>query len=330
MMHHTSSARRVFFAVVLALLLSVSVSPSRVEAAGPEASAPPVSDEFAAQAAEVQAAISALKTISLKSEDAVRSARELYDALPEEAQALVTNLKTLEKAEAKLRSLKDKAAAAALKKLYDAKKYDEAIEFAENYMEGREYGDVQGQILTFCQRAYAQKARGMMRQGQYEQAEAFLSACREKYAGLNLPDVKRAVAELERAIAEPENGSVLTSRAKGDYASVTIHAGAKPVLVKLVSTSDPDNYLMFYVRAGSAATAHIRDGTYTMRCASGDKWYGEANLFGASTRCFSVDTILSFSTDRVANDIYTQAYDFVLQAPSDGGTAVVALPPEQF
>ena len=63
MMHHTSSARRVFFAVVLALLLSVSVSPSRVEAAGPEASAPPVSDEFAAQAAEVQAAISALKTI---------------------------------------------------------------------------------------------------------------------------------------------------------------------------------------------------------------------------------------------------------------------------
>ena len=57
------------------------------------------------QAAEVEAAISAIGTVTLESADAIKSARSLYDGSSAEVQALVENAADLDAAEAELTSL---------------------------------------------------------------------------------------------------------------------------------------------------------------------------------------------------------------------------------
>ena len=277
------------------------------------------SEEEAAQAAEVEAAIAAIKKVSVRSEAAILAAREKYDALSEEAKALVKNLAALETAERTLRNLKDRDAAAKIKKLSDAGKYDEAIALAEETMGGRAVKDVHELVVRNCLAACARKAKAMIRDGRCQAAEAYLIECRERYAGADTVELDRAEKALRSAVAEPESGTILVNRSKGEYGSVTVRAGSSPALIKLERINDPDSYLTFYVRAGETGTVHPKDGHYRLRYATGEKWYGEKELFGSTTLCREVDAVLSFSTDRVANDVLSQSYQIVLEAPKDGG-----------
>ena len=253
----------------------------------------------------------------------------MYDALPEEAKALVTKIAVLEKAEKTLRILKDKDAASRIKKLIDARRFDEAIELAEEYMAGQEPSEAPAEVMTRCLQACARKAAVMMRDGEYERTDTYLQECRERYAGADLTELDRALASLNRAIGEPESGAVLAGT-KGEYGTVTVRAGDSPALVKIVSLSDPKNALTFYVRAGETAAVHVKDGNYTLRYATGDKWYGADELFGAATRFYNVDTVLRFSTDRMGGDIFSQNYRVEISASSDGGISAVPTEADRF
>ena len=284
----------------------------------------------APEAAAFDAAVAAIKTVTLKSEDAVTAARAQYEALSPEARALVKNLEALETAEDTLLTLKDRDAAAAIKRLSDAGRFDEAIQLAEDYLDGRALADVRGNAVRNCLIACARKGSDLLRRGEYEAAETWLLACRERYAAVDVSELDRVLTRLSRAVAEPENGAILTNRARGEYGAVTVSAGEKPVLVKLVGAGDRDSQLLFYVRANSRATVRIRDGSYRMRYAVGTKWYGREALFGASTRCFAVETPLQFSTDRTGSSIYSQQYDIDLSAPREGGESAREIVREEF
>ena len=173
------------------------------------------------------------------------------------------------------------------------------------------------------------EAAVMMRDGEYERTDTYLQECRERYAGADLTELDRALASLNRAIGEPESGAVLAGT-KGEYGTVTVRAGDSPALVKIVSLSDPKNALTFYVRAGETAAVHVKDGNYTLRYATGDKWYGADELFGAATRFYSVDTVLRFSTDRVGGDIFSQNYRVEISASSDGAISAVPTEADRF
>ena len=283
-----------------------------------------------ALAEEVDAVIAALDELSPESEEAVRAARQAYDALPPEARKLVSAADALEKAEHELQGLKDKAAAAEVRKLADAKKYTEAIEYAEDYMAGRDPGEVQGGVVKNCVNAYVQQANALMKKKQYQAAETLLQTCQEKYPNADLSAVKKAVTTLKKAIAEPKNGTVFASKAKGGYCTLTIKAGDTPVFVKVISNSDPKTTVTLYVRANKSATVHVKNGKYSLRYATGDKWYGSTELFGSSTRYYSADTTLSFTTSRSGNYINYQTYTITLYRVAGGNLSTSSISGDEF
>ncbi len=321
---HAAVKRLILITLCLGLLAGLSAF-IRAEAADE----PEASPDAVRMAAETDAAIAAIKNVTLRSEEKILAARAMYDALPEEAKALVTKTAVLEKAERTLRSLKDRDAASKIKKLIDARRFDEAIELAEEYMAGQDPSEAPAEVMTRCLQACARKAAVMMRDGEYERTDAYLQECRERYAGADLTELDRALASLDRAIGEPESGAVLAG-IKGEYGTVTVRAGDSPALVKIVSLSDPKNALTVYVRAGETAAVHVKDGNYTLRYATGDKWYGEDELFGSATRFYSVDTVLRFSTDRVGRDIFSQNYRVEISASADGAISAVPTEADRF
>ena len=287
-------------------------------------------EDPAALAAAVDASIAAIRKVTLSAEKAIVDARARYDELPDEAKALVKKLPDLEKAERTLQTLKDKAAAAEIKKLSDARKYEEAVALGEEYIAGRELSSVRGNVVKYILLSYARRGNAMIKAGLCEEAEAYLLACRDRYAEADTADLDRAIAALKKAVAEPESGAVLNTGAKGEYGAVTVRAGDAPAVIKLVSASDESRCLVFYVRAGETATAHIKDGVYHMRYATGGKWYGEREMFGSSTVCYAVDGPLQFSTDRVNNDVFSQRYEYTLHAAPEGASAAAPLAVEAF
>ena len=109
-MLHAAVKRLILITLCLGLLAGMSAV-IRAEAAGE----PEASPDAARMAAETDAAIAAIKNVTLRSEEKILAARAMYDALPEEAKALVTKIAVLEKAEKTLRILKDKDAASRIK-----------------------------------------------------------------------------------------------------------------------------------------------------------------------------------------------------------------------
>ena len=247
-----------------------------------------------ARAEEMDAAISALGRVTLESENDLRALRRQYVLLPEDVRELVTASEKLSQAESELQSLKDKAVAAEVRKLAEAGKYDEAIDRAEDYMEGREISDVRGGLVKNCLKAYAEKGSSLIRKGRYEEAYDLLRFCRTVYAGSDLDDVNEVWNELKTVNAEPRNGQVFDSTAQGGYCTLTVKAGDSPVFVKVVRVNNPESLVSVYVRAKKSATVKVREGTYTIRFATGEKWFGTSVLFGSGTRYITLDNNYKF------------------------------------
>ena len=238
----------------------------------------------------MDAIIATLGNITEESEEAVQKVREQFEQLPEDIRELVETADLIDKAEYTLQGLKDKAASSQVKKLIDDKKYDDAIAFAEEYIGDRKAEDVQGSVVKNAVKAYVAKANALMKKSSYETAEKLLKDCKERYSGADMTDVNKALNTLKKAIAEPANGKIFTSKAKGGYCTLQVKAGDTPVFVKVVSVADPNNFVSIYVRANKSATVHIKNGEYTLKYATGSKWYGSKDLFGSDTRFYSADT----------------------------------------
>ena len=265
-----------------------------------------------ARAAELDNAIAALGEVSAENVEAVQDLLTQYGELSEEARELVTGAETLEKAGRAAYGILDAAAAAEVKRLNEAKQYDEAIEYAEKRINGRRPDEVQGGLVRQCVNAYASKANSLTKSGSYEEAYELINACRETYAGADLSAATAAMRTLNQAIGEPRNGQLFASSARGGYCTLTIRAGDTPAFVKLINDKDPKLTLAVYVAANRSATVHVRNGPYTIRYARGEKWFGTKLLFGKNTRYFSTDTTLSVSTDHDALAVVYHEYKLTL------------------
>ena len=169
-----------------------------------------------------------------------------------------------------------------------------------------------------------------MKDKHYEQADNLLSTCVEKYNAGDEKDVKAAQKKLDKAIAEPKNGQVFDSKARGGYCTLTIKSGSTPVYVKVVSNKDEKTIATFYVRKDSSSTIKIRDGEYSLRYATGDKWYGEKDLFGSGTRYYNADITLKMTTTRSGNRITYQTYTITLYTVAGGNLSTSKIPQDKF
>ena len=273
-----------------------------------------------ARADEFDASLPALDAVTLENEADIAALRKAYEALPAEVRELSAAGEMLDKAEAALLGLHDKAAAAEIKKLSDAKKYDEAIKYGEDYLGDRDLREVKGGVVKACLNAYTAKANALIKAKKYEEAYLLIQTCKANYAGsgADFTALDKASATLKKAIAEPKNGQVFSSKAKGGYCTLTIKAGDTPVFIKVVSNSDPKNTVTMYVRANKSATVHVKNGKYSLRYATGDKWFGTGDLFGSDTRYYSADTTLDFTTSRSGNYINYRTITITLYSVAGG------------
>ena len=283
-----------------------------------------------AKAQEMDAAVAGLGEITLESEDSVKEIRKQLDALPDEVRELTKSSKALSEAEATIQTLKDKTAAAEVKRLSDEKQYDEAISYAETYMQGRPISEVKGGVVKNCLKAYASKANALMKGSRNEEAYELLSGCRKTYADADLTDVNKSWDSLKKAIAEPKSGQVFSSAARGGYCTLTVETSDFPAFIKVVNTKDPKSVVSFYVRANSKSKISIKNGTYEVRFATGDKWFGSGELFGKETRYQVFDDTLSFTTKNNGSYINYTTWSVTLYSVPGGTATTTTIPADKF
>jgi len=96
----------------------------------------------------------------------------------------------------------------------------------------------------------------------------------------------------------PSNGKVQNFTKKERIAPFQINAGGGAnYLLKLVDTGSNKPALTVFVRNGSSVKVKVPLGSYEVRYASGEDWYGYKDLFGVATSYSKAEQIFNFETD---------------------------------
>ena len=78
----------------------------------------------------------------------------------------------------------------------------------------------------------------------------------------------------------PENGSLKKSNGSGVTMKINAPSGSS-VFLRFYDSSEKA-VAQIFIRAGKSAKIKLKPGTYTMKAAYGNKWYGDKDLFGGS------------------------------------------------
>ncbi|MGE5422058.1 MAG: ankyrin repeat domain-containing protein [Ignavibacteriales bacterium] len=98
-------------------------------------------------------------------------------------------------------------------------------------------------------------------------------------------------------VPEPTNGKVFRYTDDSPTApfKIVTPAGSDNYFVKLVTWTDHKDVLSIFIKGGSTIQIDVPNGSYEMRYATGQTWYGEDKLFGQNTACYIGDQRLDFS-----------------------------------
>ena len=97
-------------------------------------------------------------------------------------------------------------------------------------------------------------------------------------------------------------------------------------LVKLVNAYNKSPVMLIFVRSGSTVNVDVPLGTYEVRYASGEKWYGYEYLFGPETACSKADRTFAFE---VENGQYT-GFTITLYTVPHGNLSTSTIRPTDF
>jgi hypothetical protein len=139
---------------------------------------------------------------------------------------------------------------------------------------------------------------------------------------------KRVVpAFTEPELPLPVNGEVRTFRDMKRIAPFQIQSSYDSHhLVKLSDAATGRSVLTIFVRGGTTVEAKVPLGTYTVKYASGDKWYGDLHLFGPETTYSKADDPFNFH--RLGDEI--NGYTITLYKVADGNLLTEEIEPEEF
>jgi hypothetical protein len=112
------------------------------------------------------------------------------------------------------------------------------------------------------------------------------------------PPPMRQAAVLPATVPISE-GIVSASKPRDRIVPLQIRAAAGGnYFVKLVNVADERDVIELFVRGGSTVKANMPLGTYRLRFASGQSWYGETLRFGSPTSYWAANETLTFRRDR--------------------------------
>jgi hypothetical protein len=100
-------------------------------------------------------------------------------------------------------------------------------------------------------------------------------------------DEPRGEKKHNTVLPSPPTSTIAKSRRKNAIAPLTIESEAGTnYLVKLVNAADENDQIMVYVKGGESYSTKVPLGSYRIRAASGNTWYGRSELFGPDTEFF--------------------------------------------
>lgn len=110
------------------------------------------------------------------------------------------------------------------------------------------------------------------------------------------PSVRPAFSEPE--MTAPASGEVRTFTSQKRVAPLQIRSSSGDnYLVKLADATTGQPVLLIYVRGGQTEEIDVPIGTYRVKYASGDRWYGYTHLFGPDTQYSKADQPFTFTFD---------------------------------
>lgn len=252
------------------------------------------------------AAADAVGEVTTDSKDALAQLRKTYEAnteeyAPEEFSDFLTRLEEMEKQyrQCVLDGMYQEAEA-----LYDQHQYALAISVLENMMKEADadtYGDRCKALTEKCELAIAQSAQ--------DEAKALLEAGDPRGALNKLDNLDPEYRKLgdyatvrESALAEltkrrPENGKVL-ERTAGTGSNV-FHVTSQleqDCCIKLESTSNAQNYILVYIRAGKTASIKAPNGTFYIKQVTGEYWCDTDSYFYPTNSYTKFNQKASFSS----------------------------------
>jgi len=139
---------------------------------------------------------------------------------------------------------------------------------------------------------------------------------------------ERAVnATVYPEVTLPENGDLQFYSPGERIAPFEIKtASGANYLVKLVSAYSQDIVMTVFIRGGNTVSTEVPLGTYVVKYATGDQWYGYANLFGTDTAYSKADTVFKFKDD----GYQISGYTITLYQVANGNLRTTELSPSQF
>jgi hypothetical protein len=125
----------------------------------------------------------------------------------------------------------------------------------------------------------------------------------------------------------PDSGSVRTWTADERVAPFEIKASqGSHYLVKLVHAYTNAPALTVFVRSGTTVAVDVPLGTYEVRYASGETWYGYEYLFGPGTSYSKADATFTFKVE--GNKV--SGFTITLYKVPHGNLRTSAIKPTQF
>lgn len=114
----------------------------------------------------------------------------------------------------------------------------------------------------------------------------------------NTPEPILAQLFNEREISLPQSGELQTFTSDERMAPFEIRsASGGNYLVKLVDAYSKSDVLTIFIRGGVVVNVDVPLGSYEVRYAAGDRWYGYEHLFGPETVCSKADKTFTFKVE---------------------------------
>lgn len=138
------------------------------------------------------------------------------------------------------------------------------------------------------------------------------------------------------ALHPTSTGPELVPPASGEVQLYTTMNGVAPLqirsssgsnyLVKLADATTGQPVLSVFVRGGQTEEIDVPLGTYVVKYASGDRWYGYTHLFGPDTQCSKADRAFTFSFDGA----HYSGYTVTLYKVGDGNLSTSRISADDF
>lgn len=279
--------------------------------------------------ADAEAAIVAIGTVTLESGDAIRAAREAYDALKadnlesyvaDQSSVLVEAEKTY--AQYASEDLYNTGVV-----LYEKGSYEEAITKFGILIS--EYPDAAVTASARDVKASSQigLARNVSQKNDQYTAITILNSIEEPYK--ETEEYREVLTSIQTKLknTRPTTGLSIGDTAGWGQCYFEITAAETDVCVKIKELWDPDKYKMVYIRAGDTTKIYIEDGTYTVSWATGDYWFGEDHLFGDNTKYMHINGTMDFSTTYEGNWVH---YYYSQIDLGDSGLSALVIQEDEF